>query len=531
MTERVSKTLENFTTWLDRFGETSWDHQSFFAGPVGRLAKSLYYNNRLFGTGAVAPMIFSEAFLPSGRRLFHQRTRFPIADAHFAMGFAFLYEANGDPKHLDRAIHFLDELKVSRCPQFKEYCWGYPFDWVTRDGTIQAQTPLITTTPYVYEAFLHVLRILEGMRPSPGSRAPSLVRPNLRGCAAVGGWERDGLGHIPSTLNHQQSTVSGAAPSPLIPLPSNGRGEHPVTSIRYPASLELSTLNSQLSTILSSIARHAANDIKDFRVSETASSCSYTPYDSGGVINAAAYRAFLLTSASHVFGLEEYWKIAERNLNFVLENQNADGSWFYAVDGVRDFVDHFHTCFVLKALAKIHSLIGHEGCLQALEKGVRYYQANLFDVDGLPRPFSRAPRLTVYKRELYDCAECINLCLLLRDRFPMLNSTLDTVLSGILNHWIKPDGSFRSRRLHFGWDNVPMHRWAQSQMFRALAFYLREEARRDRLQRSQREDPSSKLQAPAKPQEPNSKPHYAVERELTEQAEVSSTDVVTANQH
>ena len=25
-----------------------------------------------------------------------------------------------------------------------------------------------------------------------------------------------------------------------------------------------------------------------------------------------------------------------------------------------------------------------------------------------------------------------------------------------------------------GWDDVPMHRWGQSQMFRSLAFYLRE---------------------------------------------------------
>jgi hypothetical protein len=31
-----------------------------------------------------------------------------------------------------------------------------------------------------------------------------------------------------------------------------------------------------------------------------------------------------------------------------------------------------------------------------------------------------------------------------------------------------------TRKLILGWDNVPMHRWAQSQMFRALAFYLRE---------------------------------------------------------
>jgi len=164
-----------------------------------------------------------------------------------------------------------------------------------------------------------------------------------------------------------------------------------------------------------------------------------------------------------------------------LENQNRDGSWYYAVDGVRDFIDHFHTCFVMKALAKIHTLTGHETCKEALSKGVAYYLKNLFDEDGLPKPFSKAPRLTVYKRELYDCAECINLCLLLRDRFPQLETTLETVVAGILKDWIKPDGSFRSRRLYFGWDNVPMHRWGQSQMFRSLAFYLREVSKAERL--------------------------------------------------
>ncbi|MBV9275660.1 MAG: hypothetical protein JO333_17330 [Verrucomicrobia bacterium] len=108
---------------------------------------------------------------------------------------------------------------------------------------------------------------------------------------------------------------------------------------------------------------------------------------------------------------------------------------------------------------------------------MKYYLTRLFDTEGLPRPFSKAPRLTVYKRELYDCAECINLCLLLRDRFPELNRTLETVVTGVLNDWVKADGSFRSRRLHFGWDNVPMHRWGQSQMFRSLAYYLAESRR------------------------------------------------------
>ena len=61
--------------------------------------------------------------------------------------------------------------------------------------------------------------------------------------------------------------------------------------------------------------------------------------------------------------------------------------------------------------------------------------------------------------------------LTLLDRFPQLNATLETVVAGILKDWVQRDGSFRARQLKFGWDNVPMHRWAQSQMFRSLTRY------------------------------------------------------------
>ena len=43
---------------------------------------------------------------------------------------------------------------------------------------------------------------------------------------------------------------------------------------------------------------------------------------------------------------------------------------------------------------------------------------------GLPKPFSRRPRLTVYRRELYDYAECINVAVLLKGRFPALDNIL-----------------------------------------------------------------------------------------------------------
>jgi hypothetical protein len=388
---RVETAVLRFTGWLDRYGETSYDHQSFFASDLARAAKALYYKKPVLGTLAVSPMIFCEAFLPSARRLFWKRQRFPIADAHYAMGFAFLSRVLEDKRYYERAVHFLEVLIETRSPGYVHYGWGYPFNWETRRGPIWHDTPFITTIPYVFEAFQEVYRI-------------------------------DG--------------------------------------------------NPKWRAIMQSIAQHAVEDYRDVATSPNASSCFYDPRpnDSSGVINASAYRAFLLTSASIEFSNDSYRRIADRNLNFVLEAQNPDGSWPYSTDEVRTFVDHFHTCFVLKALAKIEAITKNPDCTKAIERGVDYYVKNLFDEEGLPKPFSRKPRMTVYRRELYDYAECINVGALLTGRFPALDEASSRAIN--LDGWQKPDGSFRSRQLLLGWDNTPMHRWAQSQLFRSLCFFL-----------------------------------------------------------
>ncbi len=391
--EQVRKSVCRFADWLDRYGETSYDFQSLYASDLTRKAKALYYRRPLLGTMAVAPIIFCEAFIPAARQLFWKRQRFPIADAHYAMGLAFLSQVFDQEEFYHRAVHFLEVLKSTRCPGYANYCWGYPFNWETIRGTIREGTPLITTVPYVYEAFKQV-------------------------------WEID--------------------------------------------------KSDEWRKIMNSIAQHALQDYKDFQTSAGASTCSYTPdpEQSVSVVNANAYRAFLLMSAAHDFSEEKFRKVAERNLNFVLEAQNKDGSWYYAKDGKRNFIDHFHTCFVLKALAKVEAMTAHPGCTEAIDRGIEYYAKNLFDETGSPKPFSSRPRLTVYRRELYDYAECINLAVLLQGRYPILDNLLCSVLNEILTVWQKPDGSFRSRRLLLGWDNNPMHRWAQAQLFRSLCFLI-----------------------------------------------------------
>ena len=403
LTLKIACVVADFIRWLDAFGEKSLDQQTFFGISHGSLLESSDYSDPKTGIVTIAPVIFCEAFAPWARRWFYRPARFPVADAYYAVGFAFLYEATQNRAFIGKAIRFLERLEETRCRDFKEYCWGYLPDKAAGKEAAKRQIPLITATAYAWEAFLKLYQLDQ---------------------------------------------------------------------------------DDKWLTILESIARHAVSDIKDFHTSQRGSSCSYAISQGSAVINVAANRAFLLTSAARFFSSDEYWKIAERNLNFVLENQNSDGSWYYSVHGATKLVGHYQTCLLMKALAKIQALTGHLDCVEALSKGVNYYLANLLAPDGLPRPFSKPATFALYQAELCDGAECIDLCLLLRGRFPTLDKTLTTLLGSILRNWVKPDGSFRSGRRSLGWDNIPMHGWGQSQIFRGLAHYLGEAARQARTRRA-----------------------------------------------
>ena len=89
------------------------------------------------------------------------------------------------------------------------------------------------------------------------------------------------------------------------------------------------------------------------------------------------------------------------------------------------------------------------------QKGGCVYVTNLFDKRGIPKPFSRAPRLIVYRRS-YTICRVHQPGHLVEGAVP----EFDRVVSGqtmdhVLTDWQKPDGSFRSRRLLLGWDTIP----------------------------------------------------------------------------
>lgn len=71
----------------------------------------------------------------------------------------------------------------------------------------------------------------------------------------------------------------------------------------------------------------------------------------------------------------------------VINAQKADGSWAYGARSHHQFVDGFHTGYVLDQLDRFRKM-GMQGLDNAITRGRQFYRAECFDADGLPRSFA-----------------------------------------------------------------------------------------------------------------------------------------------
>ena len=157
--------------------------------------------------------------------------------------------------------------------------------------------------------------------------------------------------------------------------------------------------------------------LKVMQESEEGIALSYAPMKEPRiVINANSYAA--LAYALHArHGRPEIRitaaKRAERLLHWVVTQQQEDGSWFYYADREPgNFIDCFHSCFVVKNLVKVGRLIPElaEFGRPAITRGWDYIQSDLYDEQqGLCRRFAKRAQHDPFRWDLYDQAEFLGL--------------------------------------------------------------------------------------------------------------------------
>jgi len=215
-------------------------------------------------------------------------------------------------------------------------------------------------------------------------------------------------------------------------------------------------------------------DLNDTPTSSDAAASSYSPHDHSKVVNASAYRAFVLFDAARRFGNDALETKAWRNLRFILQSQREDGAWLYAMDDPSQaFIDHFHTCFVLKNLCKLNRHLQCPEVESAIRRGYGWYRKALFDARDNPKSYAVAPRLQIVQLEMYDYAEAITLGALLKDKIPQAFALAGKLAAQLIRRHQLPAGPWVTRVYRGGIRHtLPFLRWPQSQLFLALTNFL-----------------------------------------------------------
>ena len=230
------------------------------------------------------------------------------------------------------------------------------------------------------------------------------------------------------------------------------------------------TNNYKSKEIVLSIADFALNDLNESVMPNGTYCSSYSPITKDIVINANTYRAALLLEAYEINKNTKYLSAATRNIDFVLSYQGKKGEWYYEAKSPKNnFIDNFHTCFVLRNLFQCYLVNKDERILKAVKKGYDYYKNNLFYNNGRPKHFAVSKYAKLRRYEMYDYAEGIKLGILVKDFIPDAFEKAKFLANDLIDSFQTDKGYFLTRVTSFGTKHkVPYLRWPQAQLIFSL---------------------------------------------------------------
>jgi len=191
---------------------------------------------------------------------------------------------------------------------------------------------------------------------------------------------------------------------------------------------------------------------------------SYTPIDHDYVHNANALGASLLFRLAEITDDGRVKDIALQSMRYCVAHQREDGAWPFAETHVQQWVDSFHTGFVLESLRRFLGCPECSNWRENYERGVKYYAEHFFLADGTPKYYSDR----TYPIDIHSPAEAI--CFFATEG-KQYGRLAKKVLLWMLKHMWNGNGAFYYRKNRFARTKLIYMRWSQAWAFRALATY------------------------------------------------------------
>jgi hypothetical protein len=193
---------------------------------------------------------------------------------------------------------------------------------------------------------------------------------------------------------------------------------------------------------------------------------SYIPRKDSWVHNANTLGGSLLARTYSRTRNKCYLYLASRSLQYTVQHQRPDGSWYYGEQANLHWVDNFHTAYVLDCFKHYEENTSDGRYHQQMMKGYEYWKGTFFLNDGTPRFYDHK----TLPLDIQCSSQAIDTLVFFRD---LDTSSLDLavkVARWTINHMQDRTGYFYYRRYSLGIVNkTPTLHWGQATMLCALA--------------------------------------------------------------
>ena len=178
----------------------------------------------------------------------------------------------------------------------------------------------------------------------------------------------------------------------------------------------------------------------------------------------------MLSKCYSYTNLKEYIETAKIVVDTVCSSQNEDGSWRYGLLPVQNWIDSFHTGYVLDAIQAYQNASNDYSFQEVIEKGFNYYITNFFLAEGTPK---------YYHNKTYPIdIHCPGQLLITLSKLNKINQNIDLANKVILwtfQNMQDKKGYFYYQLKKGMSSKISYMRWSNAFMFYATSCLLLEE--------------------------------------------------------
>jgi hypothetical protein len=165
---------------------------------------------------------------------------------------------------------------------------------------------------------------------------------------------------------------------------------------------------------------------------------------------------------------QEYLDVAAGAIEYTCRRQRPDASWWYGEDQKYQWIDNFHTGYVLDSIRIYVDSTGDRTFEESMSRGLDYYKRHFFREDGCPRYYHDRTQPI----DSQCAAQSIETLSSFSDLDPECLPLAKKVALWTIRNMQDRDGHFYYRVYPFMKSKAPMLHWAQATMYKGLALLL-----------------------------------------------------------